>query len=77
MQRLIRTTKKIEDPRRQWGNLRHKLVDILVIAFCTILCGAQTYEDLELFGKSPRNMAFLVLGAAEFYTKRGYVSTGV
>ena len=52
IQKLIRATNRIEDPRRQWGNLRHKLVDILVIAFCAILCGAQTYDDLELFGKA-------------------------
>jgi len=50
MNRLIKATRKIPDPRRQWGNLRHKLADILVIAFCAIICGAQTYEDLELFG---------------------------
>lgn len=52
MQKLIRATKQIEDPRRQWGNLRHRLEDILVIAFCAIICGAQTYDDLELFGKA-------------------------
>ena len=49
---LIKSVQQIPDPRRQWGNLRHKLADILVIAFCAILCGAQTYDDLELFGKS-------------------------
>jgi predicted transposase YbfD/YdcC len=52
MQKLIKSINQIKDPRRQWGNLRHKLVDILVIAFCAILCGAQTYDDLELFGKA-------------------------
>jgi predicted transposase YbfD/YdcC len=33
------------------GNYRHKLVDILVIAFCAIICGARTYDDIEEFGK--------------------------
>jgi len=37
--------------RRASGNFRHKLVDILVIAFCAIICGAQSYDDLEEFGK--------------------------
>jgi predicted transposase YbfD/YdcC len=52
IQKLIRATKQISDPRRQWGNLRHNLSDVLVIAFCAIICGAQSYEDLELFGKA-------------------------
>jgi predicted transposase YbfD/YdcC len=51
IQKLIKGTKQIDDPRRQWGNLRHKLSDVLVIAFCAIICGAQTYDDLALFGK--------------------------
>jgi len=61
IQKLIRATNQIEDPRRQWGNLRHKLVDILVIAFCAILCGAQTYDDLELFGKARKTWLSLYL----------------
>jgi len=28
------------------------LCDILVIAFCAIICGAESYADLELFGKA-------------------------
>ena len=54
MKKLIKSTEKAHDPRRQWGNLRYKLSDILVIAFCAILCGAQTYDDLELFGRARR-----------------------
>ena len=49
---MVKAVKQIDDPRRQWGNLRHKLADILVIAFCAIICGAQTYDDLEWFGKA-------------------------
>ena len=45
-------TAQIPDPRRSWGNKRHKLVDILVIAFCAIICGAKTYDDLNIFGKA-------------------------
>jgi len=52
IQTLIKATKQLDDPRRQWGNLRHKLSDVLVIAFCAIICGAQTYDDLAYFGKS-------------------------
>jgi len=50
--KLVRAAKSVEDPRRQSGRFRHKLVDIIVIAFCAILCGAQSYDDLEVFGKA-------------------------
>jgi predicted transposase YbfD/YdcC len=52
IQKLVKATNEIADPRRRWGNKRHKLVDILVIAFCAIICGAQTYNELVLFGKA-------------------------
>ena len=38
----------LEDPRRQ--NRRHKLLDILVIAICAAISGADGWEDVELFG---------------------------
>jgi hypothetical protein len=40
----------LEDPRR--FNRRHKLLDILVIAICGALCGADGWEEIELFGES-------------------------
>ena len=42
---------KIKDPRI--GNAtRHKLLDILVIAVLAVICGADGWSDVELFGKS-------------------------
>jgi predicted transposase YbfD/YdcC len=40
----------LEDPRRH--NRRHKLLDIVVIAICAALCGADGWEDVELFGEA-------------------------
>lgn len=54
IQELIEESKKIEDPRRQYGYLQHKLETIIVIAFCAIICGAEDYEDIETFGNSRR-----------------------
>lgn len=39
---------KIEDPRAE--NSEHKLVDIIVIAICAVICGADTWVDVENFG---------------------------
>jgi len=49
--KLIKATAQIPDMRRKSGNFRHILMDILFIAFCAIICGAQTYDDLEEFGE--------------------------
>ena len=29
---------KVEDPRREWGDKRHRLEDILVIGLCSVIC---------------------------------------
>jgi len=41
---------EIHDPRRQWGNIRHKLVDILIIALCTVIVGEDDYDVMEDWG---------------------------
>ena len=41
----------LEDPR-QMMNQRHKFVDILVIAICAAVCGAEDWESVELFGQA-------------------------
>jgi len=39
---------EIKDPRRvEWGNIRHKLVDMLIIALCTIIIGEDEFEAME------------------------------
>jgi hypothetical protein len=40
----------ISDPRREWGNLRHKLIDMLVIALTTIIIGEHDFEAMEDWG---------------------------
>ncbi|GHU37292.1 putative transposase YncI [Clostridia bacterium] len=50
IQKLIEATSEITDPRRRYGNLRHKLTDILVIGLCTILCKGEDFTDMEDFG---------------------------
>lgn len=41
----------LSDPRSfQAPNLRHDLIDILVIAVCAVICGAEGWEDIEDYG---------------------------
>jgi hypothetical protein len=42
---------RISDPRRQWGNLRHKLEDIFVIGLAALLCNGEDFDDMEAFGQ--------------------------
>ncbi len=41
----------IEDPRIERSK-RHKLIDILVIAICAVICGAEDWVAIERFGQA-------------------------
>jgi hypothetical protein len=50
--RVIDYLEAIPDPRRtEYGNIRHKLIDIIVIAFTATLCGYEDYEEMEELGR--------------------------
>ena len=48
---LIAHLLEIEDPRID-RTRRHKLLDILVIAICAVICGADDWVEVELFGQA-------------------------
>src|SRR5829696_8401277 len=41
----------LPDPRRSQGR-RHKLRDILAVALCAVLCGADDFTEIEAFGET-------------------------
>lgn len=41
----------LPDPRRTQGR-RHKLIDILAIALCAVVCGADEFTEIEEFGQT-------------------------
>src|SRR5262245_26614850 len=49
---LVEALHAVPDPRRQCKNLRHPLVDVLVIGFCAVLCGSDDFVEIEAFGRS-------------------------
>jgi predicted transposase YbfD/YdcC len=59
---LITVFREIDDPRVDRTKL-HKLEEILVISVCALLCGAESFEDMEVFGeeKEPWFRTFLEL----------------
>jgi predicted transposase YbfD/YdcC len=42
---------ELEDPRVDRSK-RHQLLDIVIIAICGVICGADTWVDIEEFGKA-------------------------
>jgi predicted transposase YbfD/YdcC len=48
---LVEHFSGITDPRID-RTKRHKLIDILVIAICATICGAEGWEEFELFGQA-------------------------
>jgi len=44
----------LEDPRTGRAK-RHNLLDVVVIAICAVICGADSWVDVEMFGKSKEN----------------------
>jgi predicted transposase YbfD/YdcC len=41
---------KVKDPRME-GKIDHNLIEIVTIAICAVICGAEGWSDIENFGK--------------------------
>jgi predicted transposase YbfD/YdcC len=48
---LVAALAAVPDPRRPCKNLRHPLVDVLVVGFCAVLCGCEDFVEIETFGR--------------------------
>src|ERR1700753_1694686 len=48
---LVEEFAVLEDPRCG-GKIEHRLIDILVIAVCSVIAGAESWEDIALYGRS-------------------------
>jgi predicted transposase YbfD/YdcC len=51
---------KIADPRIDRTKL-HKLIDIIIIAICGVICGAEGWEEIEEFGKAKQEWLETIL----------------
>jgi hypothetical protein len=41
----------LEDPRIE-RTKHHQLIDIITISICAVICGADTWVDIETYGRS-------------------------
>ena len=44
----------LKDPRTGRAK-RHQLIDVIVIAICAVICGADSWVDVEMFGKAKKD----------------------
>src|SRR5215211_8308208 len=51
IERLVGHFGAVVDPRCG-GKIEHRLTDILVIAVCAVIACAESWEDIELYGRS-------------------------
>lgn len=51
---LLTSLKDVPDPRRASALRLHSVLDILAIALCAMLSGAETFVDMERFGRAKR-----------------------
>jgi hypothetical protein len=51
IERLVGHFGAVADPRCR-GKVEHRLTDILVIAVCAVIACAESWEDIELYGRS-------------------------
>ena len=63
---IVEHFQTLEDPRIE-RTKKHLLLDILIIAVCTLLTGGEGFQDMELFGKNKRTMAPNLPGFTAWY----------
>jgi hypothetical protein len=51
---IVAHFQELEDPRVSPAT-RHHLLDIVAIALCAVLCGADTWVEVEAFGRAKRD----------------------
>ena len=52
IQRLLQLCRGLKDPRRVWGNKRHELTDILIIALLAIICGSEEWDEIRDYART-------------------------
>ena len=55
----------LKDPRARPNAAEHKFIDILIIAICAIMSGAETWEDIESYGRDKEDW---LIGATSWYS---------
>lgn len=52
IERLRELCKGLRDRRREWGNKRHELVDVLILALVAVICGCEGWDEIRDYGQT-------------------------
>ena len=58
---LIERLQTIADPRRQGANLKHPLVDVIMLGFCGVLAGCEDFVEMAEWAKEHAGVLGTVL----------------
>ena len=58
---LLTHFEALEDPRTSYL-IEHPLIDIIALTICAIICGAETWEEIEAYGQSKHDWLKTFLG---------------
>jgi len=60
---LVEKLETIADPRRQCANLKHPLVDVIIVGFCGVLGGCEDFVEIATWaqGNEAFSRSFLAL----------------
>ena len=61
MTNLHQAFKSLKDPRIR-RNRKHNLLDIIILSILSVLCGAESYDSIALFGRENFNFLKQFLG---------------
>ena len=50
---LVEHFRELDDPRCA-GKIEHRLINFVVIAVCAVVSGAESWEDMALYGRSKK-----------------------
>ena len=51
---------KLSDPRIH-RNKKHLLIDIIILSIIAVICGAESWDSIEMFGKSKKKFLSKIL----------------
>ena len=54
IERLVKISVYLEDPRKQSGNYQHELTNIFVITLVGIMCGCEGWDEIEDLGNGKK-----------------------
>ena len=66
---------QLPDPRIQ-RNKKHLLIDIIVLSIISVICGAESWDSIEMFGKSKKDFLSKILrGSRDGYHEKSAIHT--